>query len=134
MASMKARKGNPMEFNTAYSLLQSGYIVERSDMNVAGVDLVVKNKSMETLYYVECKHHKGFSWNELIKYFNKTKKHCTGSIKPMLIFRANNQPVLIMLEQGDSKVVLEYNDFFMTAWSKRPTGYKLWKNNESSEN
>lgn len=127
MASMKAKKGNPFEYDTAYSLLQAGYVVERSDMNIAGVDLVVKNKGGETLYYVECKHHKGFSWNELSKYLEKTKKHCNEFIKPMLIFRGNNQPVLIMMEQEGAKVVLQYNDFFGVPWSKRPVGYKLWK-------
>lgn len=130
MASMKAKKGNPFQYDTAYSLIRSGYVVKYDDLNLPGLDLRVYNKQGALTYYVECKHHKKFSWNELVKYFNKTAKLAKeeGAV-PMLIFRANHQPVLIMVERDGIKTVLEYNDYFAEPWSKRPKGYKLWKEN-----
>jgi len=38
MSSMKAKKGNPFEYDTAYSLQQIGYTVERIDDNTKGYE------------------------------------------------------------------------------------------------
>src|SRR3990167_8186723 len=61
---------------------------------------------------VECKKHKGFSWNELEKYFLKLEKRIqankdendTGVYIPYLIFQGNHQPCLVMYN------LLDYNE------------------------
>lgn len=126
MASIKAKKGNPFERLIAYNLQINGYLVERIDDNTAGVDLVAR-KADET-YYVECKHHKGFSWNELKKYYVKTEKRAIEDMTiPLLVFRGNNQPILVMHETGDVHVVEEWSSFFGKRIITIPKGFKVWK-------
>lgn len=127
MASMKAKKGNPFEYDTAYSLIQSGYKVKRSDMNVAGVDLIVSNPMEEVLFYVECKNRQALSWRQLLKYYAKTVKIAKQyGTQALLIFKSNRQPTLIML--GDSHpYVVEFNHYFAEKWQKRPKGYRIWQ-------
>ena len=60
---------------------------------------------------IECKFHKGFSWNELVKTFRKLKKVAPSGYKCYLIFKANRQPVLVMTESGRECFCVEEFDF-----------------------
>ena len=129
MASIKSKKGNPFEYDTAYSLQQAGYEVNRIDDNTKGVDLIATNP--KELYYIECKFHKGFSWNTLTKIFRKTyetTKETNPKATPLFIFKANQQPVLVMfLGKLSIPMVMEFKHYFGDVWAKRPKGYKLWQ-------
>lgn len=126
---MKAKKGNPFEYNVAYSLIQAGLDVRRIDDNTAGVDLVADDQDKDMHYYIECKHHKGFSWNELIKIFEKTKKIAQPKrYTPLVVFRSNRQPVLVMYEMPyfNDMVIMTFEGYWATPFIKRPKGYKIW--------
>jgi len=74
---------------------------------------------------IEVKKHKGFSWNELEKYFLKLEKRIkankdendTGIYIPYLIFQGNHQPCLVMhiilfLDNVEHLVVDKFNYVF----------------------
>lgn len=133
MASIKARKGNVFERLVAYNLQLAGYNVERIDDNTAGVDLVATKR--KTVFYIECKHHKGFSWNQLAKIFYKTKKYAllqNVEIEPYLIFKGNNQPILVMFEDNSMDLTVKtFEDYFGLVTSSIPKGYKVWQNQKA---
>ncbi len=130
MASIKAKKGNPFEKLVAYNLQQVGFDVERIDDNTAGVDLVASSGKYK--YYVECKHHKAFSWNKLIGIFKKTDELAQADgVHALVVFRANRQPVCIMYYDidYDRVQVCTFEDYFLPCiWSTIPKGTKIWKN------
>lgn len=132
MASMKAKKGNVFERLVAYNLTLAGFKVERIDDNTAGVDLVATNNKYE--HYIECKHHKGFTWNQLVKIYNKTvdysAKHNKTRGVPWLIFKGNNQPVLIMYREDGRILVSTFDSHFMWTIVPIPKGYKVWRDND----
>ena len=129
MASIKAKKGNSFEYNTAYSLKKEGYNVEVIGDNTEGLDIIASKNN--TVYYIECKNRQGMSWNQLIKFLEKTKDKVDEHdrrIKPILVFKSNYQPTLVMYYYINKfPVILKFDDFFKTTWEKRPKGYKLWK-------
>ena len=137
MASIKAKKGNPFEYDTAYSLQEAGFTVNRIDDNTKGIDLIASRLSDDPYYeyYIECKFHKGFSWNKIIKIFEKTKTTVLDlglfeqgvEAIPLFIFKANQQPVLVAFEWDDKLRIEEFKTFFKHPWSKRPKGYKIWE-------
>ncbi len=47
---------------------------------------------------IECKCHKGFSWNELEKYFLKLKEKTPEGYQSVLVFKYNRQPCLAMYQ------------------------------------
>lgn len=142
MASMKAKKGNPWEREVAYNFKLLGFKVERLDDNTKGIDLLVENMgdvpALEGkcwTYTVECKHHKGFTWNKLKKIYKTTeattKKKLGHLVVPMVVFKGNNQPPLIMYEDEDidSLVVIPFVEWQKPhEWKKVPKGYKVWQN------
>ena len=129
MASMKAKKGNPFERAVAYNLQLYNFEVTRIDDNTAGVDLVAKIN--DYVIYIECKHHKGFSWNQLAKFYWKTHKMAMKEFtEPLLVFKANNQPVCVMAQDLDGLMVTTWESHFGgKSWKNVPKGYKVWKEN-----
>ena len=134
MASMKSKKGNPFERAVAYNLQLNKREVTRIDDNTAGVDLVAK-LGRQYVLYIECKHHKGFSWNQLAKFYWKTHKIAEeeGAFA-VLAFKANNQPVCVMVIDditcGDGTMVTTWDNYFPIPWENIPKGYKVWKDNK----
>ena len=131
--SIKARKGNGFERAVAYNLQLHDFEVTRIDDNTAGVDLVAKIR--DNTMYVECKHHKGFSWNQLAKFFWKTyKKANDNDVDALLVFKANNQPVCVMAidgpTDGNGLMVTTWENHFVEPWKNVPKGYKVWKDNK----
>jgi len=138
MASIKARKGNPFERLVAYNLRLLNFDVDRIDDNTKGIDIIAKNPLVT--YVIECKFHKRFSWNEIKKIFEKTKKETelkfgnSFFIIPIFVFKSNQQPILVAFEYEDDSnmYVCTFQAFFGLSkdWQikKIPKGYKVWKN------
>jgi len=143
MASMKAKKGNPFEKLIAYNLMLLDYEVQRIDDNTKGIDLIA-TYSDGTAYTIECKFHKGFSWNKLEKIFEKTVKEAHQKLPesiPLFIFKANQQPVLVMYGNYNiygkcTFIVSKFEDYFCKEIGgvshnfkivTIPKGYKVWK-------
>ena len=130
MASIKAKKGNPFEYNTQYSLLEGNYPCVRMDDNSEGIDLYIDYENGKQ--FIECKRHKGFTWNELVKTYEKTKKTVDGPETVYLIFKGNRQPTLVFYrhfyrhdEVGHYTVKL-FEEVFGCEWKKRPKGWKIY--------
>ena len=132
---MKAKKGNPFERLVAYNLIQCSFHVDRLDDNTKGIDLIATNRMK---LVIECKHHKGFSYNQLEKIFVKTEESASELLKqpnqispyiPMFIFKSNNQPILVMYRTYSGINIMKFEDYFETKVQQIPKGYKVWKEN-----
>ena len=60
---------------------------------------------------VECKRHKSISWNQAEKWFKKLRDKAPKQYEYYLIFKSNQQPVLVMYETFDIDEG-EHNVFF----------------------
>lgn len=115
--------GNSFEYDVEFSLKK---ILDYDDIICTerrgfaeGYDL--KSDKSKTLF--ECKRHAGFSWNELVKYFDKLASRTPDGYTPLLIFRAKRQPCLVMFKDV-GYVVMEFSAYFGSPFSERPKGYK----------
>ncbi len=70
---------------------------------------------------IECKRLKGFSWNELKKYFTKLKEKAPKGYTCFLIFQANRQPALVMRETLGMLEVREFINYFGGTFEKHPS-------------
>jgi len=132
MVSNKARKGNPFEYDTAYSLQQI-YTVERTNDNTKGIDIIAKNN--KEIFYIECKNRQKLSWTAINKIFQKTLKTMISLTKKeaedkrkktaLVIFKSNFQPTLVF----NGNIITTFENYFNHSWSKKPKGYKLWRKN-----
>lgn len=130
--SLKSRKGNVFEYDTAYSLKELGWDVERIDDNTKGIDLIARFKDYDTPIYVECKNRQDLSWSKLVKIWKKTRDSvdpAEGDDQIVVVFKSNRQPTLVMLhgENPDGLIVEPFELCFGGEWKKRPKGYKLWR-------
>ncbi len=141
MATIKAKKGNPFEYDVMYSLKESGFTVMRPDSNIPGIDIIAEKSHIR--YYVECKNHQKFSINELLKIHNKTKVSSEkdflqqtelDDFVPVVIFKGNRQPVMIFLNSPtlsgqiyEGITIRDFDSFFQSPFKKRPKGYTVRK-------
>lgn len=100
-------KGNQFEYSCRDSLLQifPDTILTKQEGFQTQIDLMVPSKKI----FIECKRHKGFSWNELEAIFRKLCERTTvwcmkngkdaNEYTPLLLFQANRQPCLVMEER-----------------------------------
>jgi len=89
-------KGSQFEYSVRDSLLQRypDILLTKQEGFVSQNDLIAHKSHI----VVECKKHKGFSWNELVKYYNKLKSRESKEYHPFLVFQANRQPCLVMMQ------------------------------------
>jgi len=133
MASIKATKGNPFEYDTAYSLEQAGWIVTRINDNTKGIDLIASTIMDVKIHYIECKFHNKFSWNEIFQILEKSLNTVKKQINPfdpkvIFIFKTNQQPVLVAYFANMNNIrLMTFEDYFGKQWVKRPKGFKFWK-------
>uniref|UniRef100_A0A6M3JDI4 Holliday junction resolvase n=1 Tax=viral metagenome TaxID=1070528 RepID=A0A6M3JDI4_9ZZZZ len=105
-------KGNQLEYSVADSLRPKypDVIVTKQLGFVAQYDVGIPS----ILMYIECKRHKGFSWNELKKYYQKLESRTPTEGIDVLVFQANHQPVLVMYRDIITQeiTVTEFEVFF----------------------
>lgn len=110
-------KGSSFEYDTLYNLQKhfpATYLTSKQGFQ-QGYDL----RNDTTRFVVECKRHKGFSWNELKKYYDKLVKNTPQNYHPYLVFKGNNQPPLVMFHDIVYKVCL-FEDMFGVKFEKHP--------------
>jgi len=103
-------KGNQFEYSVKDSLI-SKYIdiVLTKELGfVYQFDLISEKYKIA----IECKRHKGFCWNELLKIYNKLKEKAPKGYNYYLIFKSNRNPALIMFEEEEKIKVSEFKDYF----------------------
>jgi len=126
--SKSKTKGYGFEREVAYSLIEGGYKVKRTgNDNIAGIDVIAKDLDTGA-FLIECKRYKGFSWNQLVGMLNKTLEFALD-LKgvPILVFKANQQPALVMYVLRGVYTVVQFEDFFNTPFLKRPKGHTFLK-------
>ncbi len=142
MATMKAKKGNPFEYNVMYSLLEGAinYTVYRPDTNYKGVDLIADDEI--TMYFIECKN-RNLRWNELKKLLDENM----ASVKKLaiklnvslfphkyaIVFKPKHfEPMVAYYHylQGDDENklhlrVVSFEEYFGVKYQTRPKGHNL---------
>lgn len=103
-------KGNQFEYNVQASLKQI-----MPDMQLTK-HLGFKNEfdlaSMDKSVVIECKCHKGFSWNELKKTYLKLEERGKEFKTKYLVVKGNQQPVLVCGDGPCGFSVAEFEGFF----------------------
>ena len=119
--SNRKSKGSQFEMSVRDSLAQKypDVLLTKQEGFVSQYDIFIPSVRI----IIECKRHKGFSWNELEKYFLKLEKrveaikdeHCI----PYLIFQGNHQPCLVMLKILQSYLIKKFKSKFDISFIKQ---------------
>src|SRR3990167_8446808 len=131
--SARKSKGATFEYSVRDSLAQKypDVLLTKQEGFVKQYDIWIPSAKIA----IECKKHKGFSWNELEKYFLKLEKRIqankdendNGIYTPYLIFQGNHQPCLVMsyyyisndyTKEINSKVIRTFEDVFGISFTK----------------
>lgn len=96
-----------MEYSVRDSLSQVYHdvLLTKQEGFVSQQDVIIHSVRV----VIECKRHKGFSWNELKGYFDKLQSKAPEGYKSLLIFKANHQPCLVM---SNGYIVQEFKTYF----------------------
>ena len=105
-----------MELNTEHSLKAVYSDIKR--MGGEGQYLQYDLISERNLVVFECKFHKSISWNEAKKYFHKLITKKPTDYEPYLIFKSNQQPVLVMYLTEGRLTVREFEAVFGVVFEK----------------
>lgn len=111
-------KGSSMEYSTQYSLSKIHPDVYRTaergfqrqfDLHIPSQDIAI-----------ECKRLKGVSWNQLLKFYKKlvSVSDCNTNY---VVFKSNNQPALVLLEESGFYVIKTFESVFKTPFEKHPS-------------
>lgn len=123
MSSMKAKKGNPFEYDVAYTYHKNGFEVKRYDNNREGLDLIAIHKDLNLIVFIECKN-RNLSWNEMKKVYAKLIKTANTFDFKM---KKNANVVFRLIFHPKRQPVLEYCNGFVTEfkdYKKRPKGVR----------
>src|SRR3990167_2882172 len=110
--SARKSKGATFEYSVRDSLAQKypDVILTKQEGFVKQYDIWIPSQKI----IIEVKKHKGFSWNELEKYFLKLEKRIkankdendNGIYTAYLIFQGNHQPCLVMARRNTYPTIL----------------------------
>jgi len=108
-------KGSQFEMSCRDSLqaIYPDILLTKQEGFVQQYDLVSHVNKM----VFECKRHKGFTWNDLTKTFEKLRSKAPPGYKCYLLFQANGQPCLVMDIHVDY-FVQEFSSYFNTPFIK----------------
>jgi len=103
-------KGAQFEYSVYDSLkpLYHDLVLTKQLGFVSQHDIESKGANMR----IECKRHKHFDWNELVKLFLKLEKNHSPSGEAFLIFQANRQPCLVMFRLVAHLHVMDFEGYF----------------------
>ncbi len=103
-------KGAQMEMDVEASLQQLWPDCYRTHERGFQKQFDLQSNSGEIV--VEVKFHKSISWNQAKKYFHKLITVKPTDYEPYLIFKSNQQPVLVMCLCKKGIMVVEFENMF----------------------
>ncbi len=104
-------KGSQFEYSVRDSLtkLYPDILLTKQEGFFAQYDLLSREGNLA----IECKKHSGFSWNELVKYWEKLRdKTKSYNYKAVLVFQGNRQPCLVMFSSMGMLRIMLFEDHF----------------------
>ena len=112
-----ARKGTPFEKNCEASLRQIFPDAKRT--HEEGYFLMYDLESKNGKFIGECKRLRGISWNQAVKFYEKTESLAPTGYKSYLFFQSNFQPCLVMSRQDEGYIqVVRFEVEFGTEFIK----------------
>jgi len=124
MVSIQAAKskGSQFEMDVQWSLRAIFPDIARLGGEGQYREIDLESRNANAVF--ECKRHKGFTWNELVKIYTKMKKRSPDSNERYLVFQANRQPPLVfseyVLDGKNTYVVHEFEALFGTFEKHKP--------------
>lgn len=118
-------KGSQFEYDCQHSLqLWTNHPVNRTSERGFQMqyDLRIDTAS-DGAFVFECKRHAKFSWNELVKTFEKLEKATNREPKTSryLLFQPNRQPCLVFYKQNYHYCIKTFEDCFGITFEKHPS-------------
>ena len=116
-------KGSQFEYSVRDSLisLYPDILLTKQEGFVQQYDILSRDGNLA----IECKKHRAFSWNELIKYWEKLRdKVKSYKYKAVLVFQANRQPCLVMFSNMGLLRVMTFEDHFGVPFMRHNGGIK----------
>jgi len=109
-------KGNQFEYDVEFNLKKFYGDMRTTDRKgyVQQYDIISENYHI----VIETKFHKSITWNEMVKVWKKLRDNAPNGYECLLIFKTNQQPVLIYDGRKCQNYELIYGRF-----EKRPVGY-----------
>ena len=113
-------KGSQFEMDCTYSLQKIEHFKNIRRLGPEGFQAQydLKNDGKYN-YCFECKFLKTITWNAAKKFFIKLEEKTEVGYMPMLIYKTNQQPVLVMFRDSDKCInVVEFEDHFRIPFIK----------------
>lgn len=116
------QKGSNFEYDVQHSVSKLYFDVYRTSERgfQKQYDLQCDGKKL----VIECKRHAKFSWNELVKYYDKLSKVKPDGYTCVIVFQGNRQPVLVF----DGTKIVEFEDYFWGAEFEKHPSTRVKKN------
>lgn len=134
MPTMKAKKGNPFEYDVMYSLsFKDGIKISRPDTNIQGIDLIAEHRNF--YYLIECKN-RNLNWNTLNKIYKENENSVLKFVKDnniryysyYIVFKPKRTEVLVFHPITiNEKAIVRFKYAFDIEFNKRPKGFNLNK-------
>jgi len=115
-------KGSSFEYTTQHSFRKSGV----TDMYRTAERGFQRQYDLQSDYFkivVECKRLAGFSWNQLVKFYEKLKDNAPRNYTPYLVFQGNRQPACVFYDIARKETIYQvrlFEDVF-GVWEKHPS-------------
>lgn len=121
MTSVRAAKskGAQMEYNTQFSLNEAGYNFFRTSERGFQLQYDLQDDNYKAV--IECKFLKTITWNQAKAFFLKLCSKAPENYETYLIYKTNQQPVLVMYNDEEKLVVAEFEDVFNVPFLKHPS-------------
>jgi len=122
-------KGSSFEYDCQYSINK----VEPGIWRTSERGFQLQYDLESDWYIIECKRLKGMSWNQAKKFFLKLEKNklprkmlgnIVGNKVPLLLFKSNQQPCLVMYRDMEILLVVQFEDYFGVSFEKHPSTRK----------
>lgn len=118
MTSLKTAKskGSQFEMDAQWSLRTIFPDISRLGGEGQWREIDLESKESNAVF--ECKRHSGFSWNELVKYYEKLELRSPDAAERYVIFKANRQPTLVMTRTSVGLTIRLFEDMFGVSFEK----------------
>ena len=113
--SMKS-KGSQFEMDVQWSLQKLFPDITRLGGEGQWREIDLESKASNAVF--ECKRHAGFSWNELVKYYEKLELRSPDAVERYVVFKANRQPTLVMTRTSVGLTIRLFEDMFNVRFEK----------------
>lgn len=111
-------KGSQFEYDCQYSISKVCPEIYRTSERGFQLQYDLEGNNQ----VIECKRLKGISWNQAKKFFEKLERVRPEEKTPLLLFKSNRQPCLVMYRSDfDIIEICDFESYFGVEFQKHPS-------------